>query len=222
MEFSASHDFVRDVFTPTRDYQVMNGALQNSGQQFEYSGDEPLDTITAARNGSATAFADIVRLHQRTVRAFIVRYTGNPDVADEVAQDVFLAAFRNLNSWQGHGKLISWLLAIARNHALTWLRQTRRETVSLDAVLHELHAEQLQTMDLNTTAEEIRIEALRDCIQSLQPQQRRILIQHYYESRAAADLAEEYGRTAGNLRMLLLRLRRTLRSCIESKTGEQC
>ena len=77
-------------------------------------------------------------------------------------------------------------------------------------------------MDVTTSAEELRIEALRDCIQGLPAGQRRVLIQHYYESRTAVDLAEELGRTAGTLRMLLLRMRRALRSCIEKKTGEAC
>ena len=176
----------------------------------------------AARAGAAAAFSDIVRLHQRTVRAFIMRYTDSREVADEVAQDVFVAAFRSLPSWNGEGKLISWLLGIARHHVLTWLRKKRRETVSLDAVLHELHCEQLQEMNVTSSAEEGRIEALRDCIQTLPARQRRILVQHYYESQTAVDLAEEHGQTAGNVRMLLLRVRRALRSCIKMKTGETC
>jgi len=200
----------------------MNRALSKSDCDFDPGGDEPRETLLAAREGSAAAFADIVRLHQRTVRAFIARYTDSGEVADEVAQDVFLAAFRSLSSWTGEGRLISWLLGIARHHVLTWLRQKRREAVSLDAVLHELHCEQLQSMDVTTSAEELRIEALRDCIQGLPAGQRRVLIQHYYESRTAVDLAEEHGRTAGTLRMLLLRMRRALRSCIEKKTGEAC
>ena len=84
----------------------MERAVQKSEQLFECCGDEPQETIEAAVGGSASAFADIVRLHQRTIRAFIVRYTGDRDVADEVAQEVFLAAFRSLDSWQGRGKLI--------------------------------------------------------------------------------------------------------------------
>lgn len=209
-----------DVFTQTRDYLVMNAALPKSDCGLNPGGDEPQATLIAAREGSATAFADIVRLHQRTVRAFIMRYTDSREVADEVAQEVFLAAFRSLPSWKGDGKLVSWLLGIARHHVLTWLRQKRRETVSLDAVLHELHCEQLQSMDMSSSAEEGRIQALRDCIQGLPAGQRRVLIQHYYESRTAVDLAEEHGRAAGTVRMLLLRMRRSLRSCIEKKTGE--
>ncbi len=174
--------------------------------------------IANVRSGSAEAFEQIVRANQRLVRAFLVRQVGDQQVADDLAQDVFIAAYRGLARYRGTGTLSSWLLGIARNHVLMHFRSRPPSTVlSLDSVLEGLHLKSLEESGFDAAVEEQRVDALRSCIQSLDSNQRDLLARFYYRSEGAEEIGRSVGKRAGAIRMLLMRLRKQLRTCIESK-----
>ena len=97
-----------------------------------------LETVTEARlvsealAGSQSAFEQIVRRYQRPVISLIVRMVGDRGVAEELAQESFVKAFRNLGGFDVTRRLSSWLFRIAHNTALDWLRRSRPQVVSLD------------------------------------------------------------------------------------------
>ena len=90
-----------------------------------------LETVTEARlvsealAGSQSAFEQIVRRYQRPVISLIVRMVGDRGVAEELAQESFVKAFRNLRGFDVTRRLSSWLFRIAHNTALDWLRRAR-------------------------------------------------------------------------------------------------
>ena len=63
--------------------------------------------IHRAQGGSVEAFEQIVRTHQRVIRSFIVRHVGKSHVADDLAQDVFVAAYRGIQRYMGTGSVSS-------------------------------------------------------------------------------------------------------------------
>src|SRR6476646_8878213 len=107
---------------------------------------EPLDEearlVERSRQGDAAAFTQLVAAHQGRVRAYIGGTVGRPEVVDDLAQEVFLGAFRSLDTYKGDAPLGVWLLGIARHKTLMHLRREvrrlTRETRSLDLVLSEL------------------------------------------------------------------------------------
>jgi RNA polymerase sigma factor (sigma-70 family) len=82
--------------------------------------------VEEARGGSAEAFSELVRVHHAPVRAYLARYVRDRETADDLAQETFLSAFRSLPTWRGDAPLRMWLLGIARNRALTHLRDEER------------------------------------------------------------------------------------------------
>ncbi len=171
-----------------------------------------------ARTGSVDSFEQIVRTHQRLVRAFLVRHVGDQQVADDLAQEVFVAAYRGLNRYRGTGSLSSWLLGIARNHVLMHYRSKPPSmVVSLDSVLEGIHLKTLESSEFDASVEQQRVDALRSCIQSLEPGQREVVARFYYRSEGAEEIGRSIGKRAGAIRMLLMRIRRQLRTCIEGK-----
>src|SRR5207237_808597 len=81
--------------------------------------------IDEAREGSADAFCGLVKLYQARVRTYIARFIRDQNVVDDLAQNTFLSGFRRLESYRGDAALGTWLLAIARNEALMYLREER-------------------------------------------------------------------------------------------------
>lgn len=73
-----------------------------------------VDLIEAARQGSEAAFARLVDRHQRAVRAFLRRACGGDHaLADDLAQETFIAAWGRLGAWRAEATFRSWLCAIA-------------------------------------------------------------------------------------------------------------
>ena len=77
--------------------------------------------VKRARTGSSNAFDQLVRRHQAAVRGFLCRMVQEPSLADDLAQETFLKAWRNLSRWRGvdqaGGSFRGWLFSIAVNAA---------------------------------------------------------------------------------------------------------
>jgi len=77
--------------------------------------------VKRARTGSSNAFDQLVRRHQASVRGFLCRMVSEPSLADDLAQETFLKAWKNLSRWRGAdqagGSFRGWLFSIAVNAA---------------------------------------------------------------------------------------------------------
>ena len=88
------------------------------------TGTRPVDLLVEAfREGKPGAFDAIVRAHQDRVYAFCTRMLSDREDAQDVAQEVFLSAYRNLAGFRGEASLSTWLLRIAANRCLNRIRQ---------------------------------------------------------------------------------------------------
>jgi RNA polymerase sigma-70 factor (ECF subfamily) len=84
----------------------------------------PVDLLLEAfRQGRPGAFDAIVRAHQDRVYAFCARMLSDREEALDVAQEVFLSAYRNLGGFREEASLSTWLLKIAANRCLNRIRQ---------------------------------------------------------------------------------------------------
>jgi RNA polymerase sigma-70 factor (ECF subfamily) len=80
-------------------------------------------TLRRAREGDAAAFEDLVRTYQVDVWRFATRFTHDRVLAEDVAQETFLRAFRFLRTYRGESRFTTWLLRIARNCAIDAMRR---------------------------------------------------------------------------------------------------
>jgi RNA polymerase sigma-70 factor, ECF subfamily len=185
--------------------------------------DEPLH-IARAKGGDREAFSQLVRMHQAVVRAYVSAHVRPVEAADDLAQEVFLRAFRRLDAFQlpESGSIRPWLLGIARNLLLEHLRAPARLEARRPADLEEaLETRQLEGGPGPQDAMEMerRIAALQGCVDKLAPAAFALVWRHYFERRTLASLAAEEKKQESALRMRLLRIREALRACIE-QAGE--
>lgn len=101
----------------------------------EESSDERF--VAAARRGGRDAFAELVRRHGRRIYGLALRMSGNPSDADDLAQEVFMTAWKAIGSFRGGSSFSTWLYRIAVNTSLTFLKKRGREKgrVSFDESL---------------------------------------------------------------------------------------
>jgi RNA polymerase sigma-70 factor, ECF subfamily len=161
------------------------------------------------RRGDQNAFAEIYRLYHRRVMAFASKRLGDATEAEDVAQDVFLGLFRSIDRYEGRSSLLTWIFGIAHHEVCNRFRRRSVDAGSLGDDAGEVAA-------ADPSADEV-IDAsrvLRRCAETLErsvsPAQCKIFALRYGESRSVDAIARETGRSAGAVRIGLLRSRRAL------------
>lgn len=100
--------------------------------------DEPDDLVARAQVGDNAAFGMIFEQHSRFIYKFIYAMLGDASAAEELKQETFLAAYRNIHALRDEAKLRTWLCGIAKNLVLKFLRSRRKEGVNSGAEIESL------------------------------------------------------------------------------------
>ncbi len=189
--------------------------------QHEEDLDDESLLVDLSRGGDKSAFARLVRRHQKRIRMVVATYVHRPEDADDLAQEVFLAAFRQLPTYRGEAPFGGWLAGMARIQVLRHLRAAgrlkRMDSSSLNELLDDAEAAQLNEAPDAIAARERDLGALRGCVEGL-PADRAALVQRYYFGGSRlADIAQDMGKGEGAIKVALFRVRQALRICIERR-----
>lgn len=173
--------------------------------------------IHQARNGNQQAFAKLVDAYKGPVYNLTYRMLGNPADAEDAAQETFLRAYANLQSYDPARKFSSWLLAIASNHCIDQLRRRRIQWVSVED-LPPWEPLQARTPDPEEMAvrraDNQRIEEL---LQALPPDYRLVVVLRYWYDYSYQEIAEVTNSTVSAVKSRLHRARRSLADLLESE-----
>lgn len=176
---------------------------------------ETLELVARAQSGDTDAFSSIVKRYHRRVVGYIIGLVSDRDMADEIAQEVFLAAHFSLDQFDQRSDLNTWLIGIARNKSITALRKDiarrRREETAGQRLLR---AWQIRNAMNQQPIQKVRVEALNSCLQGLQDHHRELLDRHYRDNESVESIANSLERGASGLRMTFMRLRRSLAECV--------
>ncbi|OYP36146.1 RNA polymerase sigma factor [Rhodopirellula sp. MGV] len=173
--------------------------------------------IDRALAGDRSAFAELVRQNQDRLFASMMQVTGSPEEAEEVTQDAFIRAFTKLDTFQRNSQFFTWLYRIAFNSALT-RRRKKRARVSLDQIREDNGleiADNKDAVDEGMLRDE-RVNLVRNAIDTLTDEHRRILTLREMEDFAYEEIAEILEISIGTVRSRLSRARGQLKRAIES------
>ena len=181
--------------------------------------------VTQALSGHQHAANEIVRRYQRPVFNLIVRMVQDAATAEDLAQEAFAKTFRGLRTFDLRLRFAAWILKIAHNTTLDYLRRHRPHLVPLDVPTHEdgwSLAEQLP--DVAGVSPERAVEhrqltaALDAAIDLLRPEYRRVVVLRYQEDLDYTEIAEVMGVPLGTVKTFLHRARQALAGELR-KTG---
>ena len=127
------------------------------------------ELIERTRSGCRASMEWIVRTHQAEIRGFIVRKTGDLAVADDLAQEVFLAALTQISKLKESSRLRAWLFAVARNKVVDYLRQKSSKLTGHVAGIENILIDESIARSSNESPfeDELVINALRECIETV-------------------------------------------------------
>jgi RNA polymerase sigma-70 factor (ECF subfamily) len=167
--------------------------------------------------GDPEAAAAFVRRFQRPVFGLALTVLGDRATAEDVAQEVFVRAWRSAATYDARrGAVLGWLLGITRNAAIDVLRLKRADPVDPQALESRL---QLQTRPAHAANYPER-EEVRKALADLPAEQRRALVLATYFGRTAREIAElddlPVGTVKSRIRGGMLRLRDSLETVDET------
>ena len=165
--------------------------------------------LVAAVESDLEAFGELIRRHQDFVYGAALRVVRNPVLAQDVAQDAFVRAYKALPDFRGQAAVRSWLYRIATNLALNAV-QRRKEYPA------ETLPEAPSTSGPEGDAERGQMaEDLRAAIDKLPDDLRIPLVMREYGGMAYQDIADDLGIPLNTVRTRILRARRSLREAME-------
>jgi RNA polymerase sigma-70 factor (ECF subfamily) len=103
---------------------------------------EEMAWVTQAQQGSDEAFTKLVETYQTPVFNLCYRMLGEPDLAEDAAQETFLRAFQHLHRYDQKRPFATWLLSIAAHYCIDRLRRRKFSMFSMDAEDEDGNADQ--------------------------------------------------------------------------------
>ena len=172
--------------------------------------------VEQARRGDLAAFTALVDRHTPVVTRVAARVVGR-DEADDVAQDVFLRAFHRLDRYSGEGSFRSWLLAIARNTAVTRVMRRREEATPPEA-LEDARGTDGDRVPAEHLEHREREDRLRAKLRLLRPEHRAVLVLRDVEGLPYDDIARLTDTPLGSVKGRLHRARNELIDLLRRNT----
>jgi RNA polymerase sigma-70 factor (ECF subfamily) len=172
------------------------------------TGQTDAELIHRILKGEQALYARLVERYQGYVFTLVLRQTGNREDAEEVAQDVFVKAYRSLADFRGDARFSTWLYTIVRTSCATFLRKRRPVIKPLD------------TIDLPQDGEaeaetRSRYGALNRAIGRLGPEDAQVLSLFYQAEQTLEEIGRIMGLETNTVKVRLHRARHRLREVID-------
>lgn len=179
------------------------------------------ELVRKVLDGDDQAYRTLVERYQHMVYTLGVRMLGDPELAEETSQDVFVKAYTALGTFRGAAKFSTWLYKIAYHRLLDAAdRERRRRSWQGDPGKEQLNRPAAEDTWSGLMAEERRYWLLQ-ALDALEPEDRDILSLHYLQQQSIKEVAVITGLRAGTVKVRLHRARERLRTHLEaSATGK--
>ena len=175
--------------------------------------DEPT-WVLWAQQGSEEAFTTLVETYQKPVYNLCYRMLGEPDAAEDAAQETFLRVYQHLHRYDRKRPFGTWLLSIAAHYCIDRLRRRKYSSFSIDqededGVTFELPDPNSPDPEAESVKREAR-DRLHALLPSLDGTDRAAIVLRYWNDLSEAEIAEALHLTVSAVKSRLHRARREL------------
>ena len=176
--------------------------------------------LVAATLQDSGAYVHLVRRYEAPLTRYLFRLgCKHKSDADDILQEVFIKAYRNLNDYDSSLKFSSWIYRITHNEAITFFKKSNRaprvartedEVLAFEEIANETNiAEELDAR--------LSGEALRAAIGRLDAKYRDVLVLRFLEDRTYEEISDILRKPSGTVATLIARAKKKLRDLIESE-----
>lgn len=170
-----------------------------------------LELVNQSKNGDTEAFSELVRRHQHVVFNVAYRFMRESSLAEDMAQEAFLKAYRLLKGFRGDCSFSTWMYRVTCSVCLTELnRRKRRNEVEQELQHHvETSEEPAESPDMP--------EMIRRCVRRLPDRYVQIITLYYLKGVSYEEIAQVMNIPMGTLKTWMFRARKQLRGVVEQE-----
>lgn len=171
--------------------------------------------IAKVINGDTNAFAYLVDSYKNMVYSLAFKMTKNREEAEEISQDTFIKAFKNLDKFKGDSKFSTWLYKIAYYASLDNIKKNKNNNSTFE--INEITFNQIKSVDniLEGIERKERAKIMEACLHKLADEERSIIWMFYYDELSLKEIIEVTDLSEANLKVKLHRARKKLLAIVE-------
>lgn len=174
-----------------------------------------IELIDRTLAGDQSAYAELIKRHQRFVFTLAQRFAKNREDAEEIAQDCFVKAYRSLSNFQKQAKFSTWLYSIVYTTAMSTLRKKRVETTSVDDEENGLQIESISGYEPDNIENKSRSFYLNQAIAQLLPDDAAIITLFYKGEQSLEEIGQALNMEPNTVKVKLFRARQRLKERLE-------
>ena len=175
--------------------------------------------VEQTQTGHLEAFGPLVKKYQRKIYEIAYHFTLNVDEANDLAQEIFLKAYRSLPNFKSSSAFYTWLYRIAYNTGIDYTRKYKRRSVYLfsddfpsdDSPLHPRVTD--STITRLAEADETMAH-IKQAVAELSPKQKQVFILRYYQHLPLREIGEIMELQTGTIKSHLFNAIRNLRQLL--------
>jgi RNA polymerase sigma-70 factor (ECF subfamily) len=182
---------------------------------------EEMAWVIQAQQGNDEAFTNLVEAYQKHVYNLCYRMLGEPESAEDAAQETFLRAFQHLHRYDRKRPFATWLLSIAAHYCIDRLRRRKFSMASIDQDEEEGGFELPDADAPNPESEVVhneQREQMQGLLKRLDSVDRAAIVLRYWNDCSEAEIAEALNLTVSAVKSRLHRARRELAGLWQAET----
>ncbi len=160
--------------------------------------------------GETNLFSLFLSRYSDAVYSLIVRIASSKEDAEELTQDVFIKAFKKLNTFQGKSSFLTWLYRIAYNTAISATRKTRQDFSYIDETMIDKVPDENVDMLFEKDENENLLNKLQVVLKRLSAEEKMLIALYYSKGEKIHDIAGIMDLSSDNVKIKLYRVRKKL------------
>ena len=178
--------------------------------------EDDVDLIRKILSGDDAAFSTLVEKHKKTVHTLAWRNIRDYHYAEEIVQDTFLRAYKNLTTLKNHNQFSGWLHAITNRLCIDWIRKQKFVMQSLDSTGQEEIEEASYTQHMLEQRVAERAESyhalVEELLEKLPENERQVITLYYLEEMSTKEIGKFMGVSVNTITSQLQRARKRLQT----------
>jgi RNA polymerase sigma-70 factor (ECF subfamily) len=170
--------------------------------------------VALIANGDKRALQILYGRHNVRIYRFVLRFLNDEAAAEDIVSEVFIDVWRQAGRFERRSQVSTWLLAIARNKALSLLR--RRATEELDEEVAEFIEDPSDSPEV-TMQKKQQSSLLQTCLAQLSPAHREIIDLVYYHEKSIDEVAEVIGIPSNTVKTRMFYARKRIGELMSAK-----
>ncbi|WP_250278510.1 RNA polymerase sigma factor [[Clostridium] colinum] len=176
------------------------------------------ELVQKCLNGEKDYFSEIISRHKNLVYSVVLRMVNNQDDANDLAQEVFIKIYKNLDKYFPDFKFSTWIVKITTNHVIDYRRKKKYETVPMDEIEYKLISE--KSPEQNCLEKEERL-MLNQLLNNLPDIYKVPIVLYHQQGLSYQEIADTINEPLSKVKNRIFRGRRILKEeLLKLKEGE--